>query len=229
MKHGNGDWFKYYRSSTESEFYFVEPFTKWQAWVDLLTLAAFVPRTVFIRGIEFRLQPGDMIESQKALAKRWKWSDNTIKKFLNLLSTRGQISINVRYRISVISIVNWQKYQGSESEGAPQTALQTALAIRNNKNVKKDTCFAIGHDLLLAEDKSLYSVVNRFKKEFGSGDGLKRQLARILGSETRFENAWQLAAYLTSCLRNNGHGKATQPKSRPLPEINRESEPWMNG
>ena len=229
MKHGNGDWFKYYRSSTESEFYFVKPFTKWQAWVDLLTLAAFVPRTVFIRGIEFRLQPGDMIESQKALAKRWKWSDNTVKKFLNLLSTRGQISIKVRYRISVISIVNWQKYQGSEGEGASQTASQTALAIINNKNGKEDTCFAIGRDLLLAEDKNLYSVVNRFKKEFGGEEQLKRQLAKILGSETRFENARQLAAYLNGCLRNNGHGNPTQTKSRPLPQINRETEPWMDG
>ena len=225
MKHSNGDWFKYYRSSTESEFYFVQSFTKWQAWVDLLTLAAFAPRTVFIRGIEFHLQAGDLIESQKALAKRWKWSDNTARKFLNLLSTRGQISIKVRYRISVISIVNWQEYQGTDNEGAPQTA----LPIRKNKNVKEDICFAIGRDLLLAEDKNLYSVLNRFKKEFGSEEGLKKQLGRILGSETRFETAGRLAGYLTSCLRNNGHSKPGQSKTKPLPEINRESEPWMNG
>ncbi|MCL4512024.1 MAG: hypothetical protein M1470_13280 [Bacteroidetes bacterium] len=138
MKHGNGNWLRYYRSATENEFYFAERFTRWQGWVDLLTLACFAPRTVFIRGIEFHLQPGDMIESQKTLAKRWKWSDNTVRKFLNLLSARGQISIKVRYRISVISISNWALYQGTDNEGAPQTAPQTALAMRMVKNVKKE-------------------------------------------------------------------------------------------
>ena len=99
MKRNNGSWFKYYRSSTENEFYFAERFTKWQAWTDLLTLACFAPRTVFIRGIEFHLQAGDLIESQKALGKRWKWSNKKVIRFLRLLSKRGQISVKIHHRI----------------------------------------------------------------------------------------------------------------------------------
>jgi len=202
MNHNNWGWFKYYRSSTENEFYFSEPFDKWHAWIDLLTLAEFAPRTVFIRGIEFNLQPGDLIQSQKKLAKRWKWSNKTVIRFLNLLSSRGQISIKVHHKISVISIVNWAFYQFSNEEREPQTTPQntpqTTPPIRNNKNNKNnsrgDICF-------VTEDKMLGSVVNRFKKkEFGN-----------------------------VCLKNGGLGKSGQPGTKSLPEMKKGTPQWIDG
>ena len=42
---------KYYRKSTEDELYFKEPFTKWQAWMDLITLALWKDEVFFVRDI----------------------------------------------------------------------------------------------------------------------------------------------------------------------------------
>ena len=114
----------------DNEFYFVERFDKSHAWVDLLLLATHKPRTVFIRGIEFHLKPGDLIEAQKTLAQRWRWSNKTVVRFLKTLEQRGQISTKVHHRISVISIANWQKYQVSDAIAEPQTTPQSTPATR---------------------------------------------------------------------------------------------------
>lgn len=234
MKHGNGDWFKYYRSSTENEFYFTERFTKWQAWIDLLTLAAFAPRTVFIRGIEFNLQPGDMIESQKTLAKRWKWSNNTVIKFLTLLSSRGQISIKVHHRISAISIANWKKYQGSEEEREPQTAPQiqpqTAPAIRRDKKGKKE-------DMQPFFRCEFFSVSKGRALEYADAFQLSEEQLLF---EFKRMNIWlednpkkrkkDYPKFVHNWLnRRNEHGKTAQPKEKRLPECKKETEQWLNG
>lgn len=53
-------WIKLHRQIQENEFYFSERFTKVQAWVDLLLLANHKPATLYIRGVEMRLLPGQL-------------------------------------------------------------------------------------------------------------------------------------------------------------------------
>ena len=229
----SGGWFKYFRSGTENELYFSERFTRWHAWIDLLTLASYSERTVFIRGIRFELSPGDMLESQKTLARRWKWSNRTVVKFLKFLSERDQISIRVHHRISVITIVNWGRYQALDGEGepqsAPQNALQSAPAIRRDKKGKEDICFTLARSLLLVEDEGVYAVINKFKSLFGGPERLMRQLGKILSGDTRFTSAGNLAAYLNACLRNNGHSKKPELKVDSLPEIAGDSPQYVDG
>ncbi len=95
-----------HRQLTENEFWFAEKFTKAQAWIDLLLLASHKSRTVFVRGIEINLIPGELCYSQLSLAKRWKWSDKTVKKFLALLKERGMIDFRGGKVSTIISILN---------------------------------------------------------------------------------------------------------------------------
>ena len=100
----------------ENEFYFSEKFTKSQAWLDLLLLASYKERTVFIRGIEIKLIAGELCYSQLTLSKRWKWSDKTVKKFLDLLVLRKMIAYTGGKVTTIISILNWSKYQNSTEQ-----------------------------------------------------------------------------------------------------------------
>ncbi len=114
------DWLKLYRSIEDNELWFAERFSKAQAWIDLLILATYRPKTVFIRGVEIKLQPGELCCSQLTLAKRWKWNRKTVQKFLKWLENR-QMVVNrtvtsagnrISHITSVVTIQNWNAYQG---------------------------------------------------------------------------------------------------------------------
>lgn len=104
-------WFKIYRRLTESDFWVSEPFTKPQAWVDLIALANHKPGTVWIRGVEIYVDRGQTARSELTLAKRWKWSRNKVRKFLKWLKKEQQIEHQKTNVTSLISIVNYDHYQ----------------------------------------------------------------------------------------------------------------------
>lgn len=134
----NGGYLKLHRQITENELWFSERFTKAQAWIDLLLLATYKPRTLFIRGIEIHLQPGELCYSQLSLAKRWKWSDKTVKRFLKSLECRDMLRTKICNVTTVISITKWREYQINSE----QTTEQNPNNFRTNKNVKnvKEDC-----------------------------------------------------------------------------------------
>jgi DNA-binding transcriptional MocR family regulator len=127
---------KLYRQITENEFYFSERFTKAQAWVDLLLLATYKVRTVFIRGIEIELQPGQLCYSQLTLADRWKWNFKTVVSFLKLLEKRGMLETKTNNITTIISIKNWKLYQGNGEQNGDQIGEQKESKTETNKKVK---------------------------------------------------------------------------------------------
>lgn len=148
---------KLHRQILENEFYLSENFTKSQAWIDLLLLASYTQRTIFIRGIEIKIYPGQLCYSQLTLSKRWGWSDKTVKKFLELLVSKDMIDYKGGKVTTVITILNWAKYQNSteqndsmnssvsssfnESESeqlSEQLSEQNPNNFRTNKKVKKE-------------------------------------------------------------------------------------------
>ncbi len=159
-----------HRQLTENEFWFAEKFTKAQAWIDLLLLASHKSRTVFVRGIEINLIPGELCYSQLSLAKRWKWSDKTVKKFLALLKERGMIDFRGGKVSTIISILNWKKYQISTEQNQPiksvseaaflpseseQLSEQTPNNFRTNNNVNNVK------NINRRKIKNIFSIENR--------------------------------------------------------------------
>lgn len=104
-------WIKIHRQIVENEFYFAERFTKMQAFLDLLILSNHKPETIFIRGIEINLKPGELCYSQLSLANRWSWNRKSVVKFLNLLKSRNMIDFTGNNITTVITIKNWKNYQ----------------------------------------------------------------------------------------------------------------------
>jgi hypothetical protein len=135
---------KLYRSSTENDLYFAEPFTKWQAWVDLLMLANHKKRVVSIRGNMVTVLPGQVLAGERFLSERWKWSRGKVRRFMEYLSseTVHQIEPQKNNVCSLYSIVNWCEYQNSDTTDSttdgPQTVPQTDRRQTTPKNVKKD-------------------------------------------------------------------------------------------
>lgn len=114
---------KLYRSSLNDPLYLKEPFTKWQAWCDLILLAYFAPADFFVRGIKVKAKRGCVYKGVLELADRWKWSRGKVERFLSYLVSDKRVNIQKNNVISCISILNYEKYQqnGSTNESANET------------------------------------------------------------------------------------------------------------
>ncbi len=128
---------KLHRQITENELWHSERFTKAQAWVDLLLLATYKQRTIFIRGIELKLNPGDLCYSQLTLSKRWKWNERTVNKFLTALQNREMIQTRITNVTTIISILKWNEYQFTTEQSTEQNTEQMQTRIQTNKKGKK--------------------------------------------------------------------------------------------
>ena len=92
-----------------------EPFTKAQAWIDLLLHANHKEAKVMLKDQLVTLQRGQQARSQVTLAKEWKWSRDKVKRFLNLLEKDGMLIQQTSQLTSIITICNYKDYQDSKS------------------------------------------------------------------------------------------------------------------
>lgn len=137
---------KLHRELLEHDLWLDEKFTKGQAWVDLLLMANHKDKKVLFDSKWVVIKRGSLITSIHKLAERWKWSVNTVKKFLTILEDDEMIAKNSTNRCTLIDIVNYAKYQ--ESQGVSNTQVDTvhdtlldtqcAHSLTPNKNVKNE-------------------------------------------------------------------------------------------
>lgn len=131
-------WISIYRKIQDCEFWLSDKFSRGQAWVDLLLLATHKPRYFFIRGIKVDVGRGQLCISQKELADRWGWSNNKVANFMKLLQSEGMVDIKVNHKISLYSIVNYEKYQNDQPQTQPQKrykSVTNSTTYNNDNNV----------------------------------------------------------------------------------------------
>lgn len=120
-----------------------EPFTRGQAWVDLLILASYSGNTFFIRGNKIELKSGEIGHSKEQLALRWKWSRKKVLNFLKMLEKEQQIEQHKTPSLVVVRIVNYEKYQKKEQQTTQQknnrrTTEEHKQIMKNNDNNDKE-------------------------------------------------------------------------------------------
>lgn len=126
-----------HRQIMENELYLDERFTKAQAWIDLLLLASHKDRTVKIRNVEIDLKPGELAYSQKTLAERWQWNRRTVRKFIDELKNQGMIHNRISKVTTVVSIINWHKYQCDAQQN--EDSAQQKIAEMHNRDAQQET------------------------------------------------------------------------------------------
>ena len=76
----------------DSPDWLAEPFTRGQAWVDLLLLANHKEGFIRRRGVLVAVERGQVGYSEEALAARWKWSKGKVRRFLSELARLSRVS-----------------------------------------------------------------------------------------------------------------------------------------
>ena len=105
-------------------------FSKYEAWIDLLLMANYKKDNKFLFGNKLIKQKrGEIITSEVKLAKKWKWSRDKVRGFINLLKTEQMLYSKPDNKKTTLFIINYDKYQNQEQQTRQQT--------RQQKNIKK--------------------------------------------------------------------------------------------
>lgn len=102
-------------------------FSECEAWLDLIQSARFeaTPRKVSIGGREVSYTRSQYPASIRFLAKKWRWTERKVRSFLTKLKKEGMISTECQQGMSVITITNYDKYNGKRPESGNDTANDT--------------------------------------------------------------------------------------------------------
>ncbi|MBS6504221.1 MAG: hypothetical protein KH415_21885 [Clostridium sp.] len=108
-------WNKIYRSIQEHWLWTCEPFSRGQAWIDLLLMANHKEAKIMVNGNLEVVERGQRITSIRKLSDRWKWSTKKVTHFLDQLVKDNMIEYTSNNSKTVITILNYDKYQGKET------------------------------------------------------------------------------------------------------------------
>lgn len=107
---------KVYRDVWDSWVWEEKPFSRGQAWIDLLMMVNHADREAFYNGHVFVVKRGSRITSLRNLAERWGWSMHKVSDFLNELESSGMIAQERNSKKTLISVVKYDFYQGQENQ-----------------------------------------------------------------------------------------------------------------
>ena len=118
-----------------------EKFTRGQAFVDLIGLANHSPNVIIKRGIQVKLDRGDVGWSMVQLADRWGWSRDKVKRFFNQLESQQQIRQQKIPVFTKITLLNYNEMQTlNKTANRQQTSSKRAAneSLRTNDNKSKN-------------------------------------------------------------------------------------------
>lgn len=120
-----------------------EPFTRRDAWIDLLLLANHRDKDTLFDGKKITIKRGQYLTSVRKLAEEWGWGKNKTLAYLRLLEECEMITRDADSRRTLITIVNYDIYQSEnieertvtgQSEDSKGTATGHRRATNNNDN-----------------------------------------------------------------------------------------------
>jgi len=139
MKHSKKrGWVRLHRKIDESELWFLEPFTKAQAWVDLFLNANHKDGSISIRGNIIDIKRGQIGWSELTMAKRWTWSKGKVRRFLKWLETKQQTIQQKSSLTTVITILNYEEHQQDDTTDDTAERQQKDSRRYTNKNEKNE-------------------------------------------------------------------------------------------
>lgn len=107
-----------------------ERFTQREAWMWLIGAAVYKPARVRAGRAIINLDRGQLAFSTRFLAKRWRWTDSAVRRFLDTLKNDAMIDAEATHETTRITICNYNEHQFArrteEQEiDAPTDALAT--------------------------------------------------------------------------------------------------------
>ena len=131
MKQG---WISIHRQLQSHWLWDDKPFSKGQAWIDLLLLANHSEKTIMLGNELIDVQTGSFITSELKLMERWGWSKTKVRAFLDVLQKDNMIVKKTDRKKTTIIIENYSNFQDCETTEKPKKDRK-----KTTKKPQKDT------------------------------------------------------------------------------------------
>ena len=96
-----------------------EPFDVRSAWIDLLLMANHADNDCVMGKSLVRIKRGQLHTSINHLAKRWRWSDKKVRRYLTLLKDLQMVQIKGTPNGTTLTLVKYGVYQGKGQTNDP--------------------------------------------------------------------------------------------------------------
>ncbi|MCB6475569.1 hypothetical protein LI171_04865 [Emergencia timonensis] len=209
---------KLHRKLVEWEWY-SDSATK-DVFLHLLLSANFKPTSW--KGIE--IKPGQVVIGRKKLSEELGLSERQVRTALNHLKSTNEVAIETTNRFSVVTVVNWEKYQIESSDDDKQTDQQNAndrptsdqqttskrpqrKNVKKDKNVKKERNIIPPPRSLLKE----YITKNHFQVDADRFYDFYESKGWLIGKQRMKD--WQAAVRTWSRKENHGDKPDAEPKN----------------
>lgn len=203
-------------------------FSRFEAWVDLIQLAAWKAYRHHTAHGTIELGRGEFVASRRYLATRWMWTEKRARVFCDILQNRAQLRAQRETQAgTVYLIVNYDTYQNTPvtkgpAEGQPkgQAGAQRGAQERSSKAIQAITTSPDSDEEIVCRH---YVAVHPLRRP---GDDARRVIRKALGTYTAAElceaidgnasDQWHVDKHkheIEYVLRNNDHIDTFRAKS----------------
>jgi hypothetical protein len=137
-------WIKLHRKIADSEIYPKgREFTKYEAWLDLLMVVNYKEGQVISGNEVLSCKRGQSMRSVENYQKRWNWTRQQVRSFLELLEKLSMITRETTSKTTIVTINNYDSYQGeqptdNQPEETPIYNHQNNQQITNETTISND-------------------------------------------------------------------------------------------
>ena len=157
-------WIKLDRNLQRHWIWNKEPFSRGQAWIDLLMSACWREQKQLFKGKIQVQQVGKVYISKSYLATKWHWDRRKVDRFLTTLASDGMIRLECTTDGTVIAIENYEIYQVRGTADGTSDGLENG-AVSDNEWTRNGTSDG-------TSDSTTASTENRtFVGDNGTTDG----------------------------------------------------------
>ena len=99
------------------------PVPPMMAWQWLFSKAAYKSHNVGNKGMDVKLERGQVLAARHHLASAWQWSEQNVRTFLKNLHAHGMVEINQSngHYASVLTICNYERFQSGDDAANQST------------------------------------------------------------------------------------------------------------
>jgi hypothetical protein len=117
-----------------------EPFSRREAWLWLLSEAAWKPHKRRVIGRTVELSRGQYVGSLRFIASKWRWSEPRVRRFLGALISSEMVDAKTDAGVTVVTICKYDEYQrvSLPSDATPKVDVEAAPTQERRKVEDKE-------------------------------------------------------------------------------------------
>lgn len=162
-------WYRMHRGWMEDDLWKYNKYSSREAWCWLIENAKYEDEEEFIAGELVKIERGSLVQTERQLAKKWKWGRQKVRTFLKNLKKVGKVDVKLTQKITQIYVLNYNTYQKEQPKEQPtdnpaitqQQPSYKEEKKERSKELKKVNGFTINKKVYKKEFEEFYNLYPR--------------------------------------------------------------------